>query len=80
MLPFVLPSSTESSGVKTRRHGSYEPPVAPECLGGLLDSREMLLFGLPSSTEVLLRFRKTGQTYLIPDEPKPGSLDQSPFV
>ncbi|KAA1064346.1 hypothetical protein PGTUg99_017613 [Puccinia graminis f. sp. tritici] len=59
-------------------YGSYEPPVAPECLGELLDSRQMLPFGLPTATEVLLSFKKTVpfgslKTYLIPDEPKPGS-------
>ncbi|WAQ87125.1 hypothetical protein PtA15_8A26 [Puccinia triticina] len=69
-------------GEDEEAYGRYEPPVAPECLGELLDSRQMLPFGLPSSTEVLLRFRKTVpfgslKTYLIPDEPKPGKDDRA---
>ncbi|KAI9603314.1 hypothetical protein H4Q26_002633 [Puccinia striiformis f. sp. tritici PST-130] len=59
---------------------SYEPPIAPECLGELLDSRQMLPFGLPSSNLVLMSSSLKlhvpfgcFKTYCIPDDPKPGS-------
>lgn len=56
---------------------SYEPPSVPECLGELLDSRQMLPFGLPSSNQVLMSLKRTVpfgslKTYIIPDDPKPG--------
>ncbi|PLW13821.1 hypothetical protein PCANC_19394 [Puccinia coronata f. sp. avenae] len=59
-------------------YGSYAPPVAPQCLGELLDSRQMLPFSLPTAIEVLMNLRRTVpfgslKTYVIPDEPKPGS-------
>ncbi|POW20678.1 hypothetical protein PSHT_03274 [Puccinia striiformis] len=60
---------------------SYEPPIAPECLGELLDSRQMVLtIRLPSSNLVLMSSSLKlhvpfgcFKTYCIPDDPKPGS-------